>query len=148
MALDRKISILSKQEILAGLNKALLAEYQSIADYGAHAEACQQPEIREALEALREVERDHALRLALRITALGGSATSQTILPRRMGDSLVEWLAMDLAAEQWAITEYARLIAGIVDDDETADLMAELLRDEIRHATWLKATWRRLRQAA
>lgn len=146
--MERKVNILSKQEILAGLNKALLAEYQSIADYGAHAEACPQPEIREALEALREVERDHALRLALRITALGGPATSQTVLPRRVGDSLVGWLAMDLAAEQWAITEYARLVAGIVDDDETAALMAELLRDEIRHAAWLKSTWRRLQQTS
>jgi rubrerythrin len=55
---------------------------------------------------------------------------------------LAEWLAHDLRGEQWAIVEYARLVAGIMDDDATAELMSELLQDEIRHARWLKAALR------
>ena len=65
--------------------------------------------------------------------------------PRVAGDSLRDWIKADLEAEQWAIVEYARLVADIVDDDETVELMTELLFDEIRHATWLKTTLRSLR---
>jgi bacterioferritin (cytochrome b1) len=87
------------------------------------------------------------MRLQARISALGGTAVDQVPAPRPVGDTLAAWLAQDLQAEQWAIIEYARLVAGIVDDDETAELMAELLLDEIRHAGWLKATLRALEQA-
>jgi bacterioferritin (cytochrome b1) len=138
---------LSADEILTGLNRALLAERQAVADYGAHAQACDRLDIREALETLRDVEREHALRLALRITALGGSPPSQAAEPRSEGDTLSAWLTKDLVGEQWAIGEYARLVAGILDDDETVGLMAELLLDEIRHAGWLKLTLRTLQAA-
>ena len=139
---DRTLISLTTDEILDGLNAALAAERQAVADYHAHAQSCERPEIREALETLRDVERDHALRLASRITALGGSSTSAEAAPQPVGDLLAEWLAHDLRGEQWAIVEYARLVAGVVDDDETVELMTELLLDEIRHAGWLKTTLR------
>jgi bacterioferritin (cytochrome b1) len=137
-------TILTSDEILAGLDSALAAEHQAVADYHAHAQACDQPDIREALETLRDVEREHALRLALRIAALGGSPTSLTPQSRPADDTLADWLKQDLSAEQWAIVEYAELVAGIYDDDETVELMTELLLDEIRHARWLKAMLRTL----
>ena len=133
---------LTVDEILHNLNRALLAEWQAVADYQAHAQASDRADVREALETLRDVEREHALRLSLRITALGGTPSSQTPAPQQAGDALESWLAHDLEGEQWAIVEYARLVAGIVDDDATAELMAELLLDEIRHAAWLKSTLR------
>ena len=133
---------LTADEILHGLNRALLAERQAVADYQAHAQASDRADVREALETLRDVEREHALRRSLRITALGGTPTSQAPQPQPAGDTLASWLARDLEGEQWAIVEYARLVAGIVDDDATAELMAELLLDEIRHAAWLKSTLR------
>jgi bacterioferritin (cytochrome b1) len=133
---------LTADEILAGLSEALEAEEQAAADYHAHAQASDQTSIREALETLRDVEREHALRLALRITALGGRPASPAPKAQPEGDTLAGWLAQDLQGEQWAIVEYARLVAGAVDDDETAELMAELLWDEIRHARWLKSTLR------
>jgi len=135
---------LDANEILDGLMKALQAEHQAVTDYNAHAQACARPDIQDALETLRDVEREHALRLALRIVALGGSPPSETLEPQSAGDALAEWLAQDLTGEQWAIVEYARLVAGIVDDAETAEMMAELLFDEIRHATWLKSALRNL----
>ena len=135
---------LAQDEILAGLNAALLAERQAVADYDAHAQATSQPDIREALETLRDVEQEHALRLAARIAALAGEPAAETAEPQTAGDTLASRLARDLQGEQWAIVEYARLVAGTVDDDETAELMTELLLDEIRHAAWLKATLRRL----
>jgi bacterioferritin (cytochrome b1) len=133
---------LTADKVLHGLNKALLAEWQAVADYHAHAQASERADVQEALETLRDVEREHALRLSLRITALGGSPVSQTPEPQPAGDTLASWLARDLEGEQWAIVEYARLVAGIVNDDATAELMVELLMDEIRHAAWLKSTLR------
>jgi bacterioferritin (cytochrome b1) len=131
---------LSSAEILSGLHAALLAEQQAVVDYGAHARASQAANIAEALQALQEVEQEHAWRLASRIVALGGSPAQHEAQPQLAGESLVEWLEHDLRGEQWAIVEYARLVSGILDDEETAELMAELLVDEIRHARWLRAT--------
>lgn len=141
---DPTLMGLSADQILEGLIRALRAEHQAVADYDAHARACTRLDIQEALETLRDVEREHALRLALRITALGGSPPSEEVKPQSAGDTLVAWLACDLEGEQWAIVEYARLVANILDDRETAELMTELLLDEIRHATWLKSTLRAL----
>ncbi len=135
---------LSRDEIVSGLNVALRAELQAVADYDAHARASQQPDISRALEILRDVEREHAVRVAARITALGGTPVSLAAEPHLAGDTLAAWLTRDLQGEQWAIVEYARLVAGIVDDDDTVELLAELLFDEIRHATWLKSSLRAL----
>jgi bacterioferritin (cytochrome b1) len=140
---------LTAEEILAGLNRALGAERRAVANYYAHARAYDRavydrPDIRDALETLGDVEREHAQRLSARITALGGSPTGEEVTPQPVGDVLQDMVAQDLKDEQWAIVEYARLVAGIVDDDETTELMLELLLDEIRHAGWLKATLRAL----
>jgi bacterioferritin (cytochrome b1) len=137
---DRTLTRLSPGEILDGLRTALLAEQQAVADYDAHARTSPSPEIAEALEALRDVEQQHARRLRSRIVALGGSPPRHEAAPQPAGRSLVEHLEHDLGGEQWAIVEYARLVAGILDDPETAEMMAELLVDEVRHARWLKAT--------
>ena len=135
---------LTADEVLAGLNAALLAERQAVADYDLHARTSSQPELRDALETLRDVEQEHAVRLAARIRALGGTPSGEAPEPQPASEPLASGLARDLIGEQWAIVEYARLVAGIDDDDETAELMAELLLDEIRHAAWLKATLRAL----
>jgi bacterioferritin (cytochrome b1) len=132
---------------MAALKVALRAEYQAVADYGTHARATDQAEIRQAFETLCDVEREHAMRLQARISARGGTTLDQAVEPQPMGDTLAAWLAQDLQGEQWAIVEYARLVAGIVDDDETVELMTELLLDEIRHAGWLKATLRTIEKA-
>jgi bacterioferritin (cytochrome b1) len=136
----RTLTRLSPGEILASLHTALLAEQQAVADYDAHAGASELPAITAALEALRDVEEEHARALASRIVALGGAPAQHALPPQPAGESLVKWLEYDLCGEQWAIVEYARLVAGILDDDETAEMMAELLADEMRHARWLKAT--------
>jgi bacterioferritin (cytochrome b1) len=145
MMAEQTFTRLTADEILAGLNRALQAERQAVANYYAHAQASDpaaydRPDIRDALETLGDVEREHAQRLYARITALGGTPTSEAVTPEREDDALFHMLARDLKDEQWAIVEYARLVAGIVDDDETIELMLELLLDEIRHAGWLKAT--------
>jgi bacterioferritin (cytochrome b1) len=134
---------LTAAQILEGLHAAILAELQAVADYDSHARSAPDAEVREVLATLGDVERDHALRLAERIAALGGSPPNDQPAAQPAGGTLAEWLAHDLAGEQWAIVEYARMVAGIVDDDETAELMAELLRDEIRHARWLKSALRK-----
>ncbi len=135
---------LTQEEILVRLNQALAAERQAVADYDAHAQAGDPPDVQVALETLRDVEREHAARLMARIVELGGRPTGQTPEPGTAGDTLATRLEHDLRGEQWAIVEYARLVAGILDDEKTVELMAELLLDEIRHARWLKATLRAL----
>lgn len=139
---EKELIRLEAAEILSGLQAALRAELQAVADYDAHAQAAASPHIRASLETLRDVEQEHASRLRTRIRALGGTPASSSLNPQPGVDSLAAQLAADLRGEQWAITEYARLVAGIVDDDETAALMIELLWDEIRHAEWLKTTLR------
>lgn len=139
---DQPLLRLTRDEIMAGLNLALLAELQAVADYDAHAQASNQPEVLEAMETLRDVEQEHAMRLASRIAALGGTPTSQVPESQLSSDTLAAMLMHDLQGEQWAIIEYARLVAGIADDDETIELITELLLDEIRHADWLKVTLR------
>jgi bacterioferritin (cytochrome b1) len=134
---------LTAAQILEGLHAAILAEMQAVADYHSHARSALDAEVSEVLATLGDVEQDHALRLAERIAALGGSPPDEQPVAQSTGDTLTEWLAHDLEGEQWAIVEYARMVAGIVDDDETAELMAELLRDEIRHARWLKSALRK-----
>jgi bacterioferritin (cytochrome b1) len=145
---EQPLTKLKTDDILAGLNEALSAERQAVADYDAHAKGCERqgasPDIREALETLRDVEQEHARRLAHRIVALGGTTGGGEVEPQAAGETLAAWLTRDLQGEQWAIVEYARLVAGILDDDETAELMVELLMDEIRHAGWLKSTLRAL----
>ena len=137
---------LTAEETLDGLHTAIRAEIQAVADYYSHAQAAPEGEVGEALATLAEVEREHALRLAERITALGGSPPGDQPGPQPVTGTVANWLVHDLQGEQWAIVEYARLVAGILDDDETAELMAELLRDEIRHARWLKSTLRALEE--
>ena len=151
MVIDGALKRLAPSEVLEALQGALAAERRAAADYDAHAHAGEQSgapqDVCEALETLRDVEQEHAARLAARIAALGGMPTGALprVEPRVAGDSLRDWIKADLEAEQWAIVEYARLVADIVDDDETVELMTELLFDEIRHATWLKTTLRSLR---
>ena len=70
------LTMLTAEAILAGLHTAILAEIQAVANYHAHAQAAPRTEIGDALAALRDVEREHALRLAMRITALGSSPPS------------------------------------------------------------------------
>lgn len=137
---------LTAAQILDGLHAAILAEIQAVADYHSHAQVAPEAEMGEALATLSDVEREHALRLAERLTALGGSPPGEQPAAPPVAGTLADWLAHDLAGEQWAIVEYARLVAGILDDDETAELMAELLRDEIRHARWLKSTLRAIEE--
>jgi bacterioferritin (cytochrome b1) len=139
---NHTLTRLTAAEILTGLAQALAAELQAVADYDAHARVSTQPDIREALERLRDVEAEHALRLTARISALGAAPISQAAQPQPAGNTLEARLTCDLEGEQWAIVNYARLLAGIMDDDETAELMTELLLDEIRHARWLKSALR------
>lgn len=145
----QSLSTLSRDEILAGLLGALSAEDQAQADYEAQAQSCrlmsevgEATDIADTFEALRDVEQDHARRLASRIVALGGSPARRMVQPQLSDQGLSEWLEHDLLGEQWAIVEYARLIASILDDDITVELMTELLLDELRHARWLKAALR------
>jgi rubrerythrin len=134
---------LTAAQISEGLHAAILAEMQAVADYHSHARSAPDPELSEVLATLGDVERDHALRLAERITALGGSPPDDWPTAQPTDGTMADWLAHDLEGEQWAIVEYARMVAGIVDDDETAELMAELLRDEMRHARWLRSALRK-----
>jgi bacterioferritin (cytochrome b1) len=140
----QRFPALTSAEILAGLNEALVAERQAVADYDAHARAAEDLATREALEALCSVEREHVQRLTVRIAALRGTPSTAPAPAPGPARELAAMLRDDLEAEQWAITTYADLVARIIDDVATAELVAELLADEIKHAEWLKAAIRGL----
>jgi bacterioferritin (cytochrome b1) len=147
---DGALKRLTPGEVLKALHVALAAERRAAADYDAHGRAAERSgaprKVCEALETLRDVEKEHAARLAARIAALGDMPTEAPSHPEppATGDNLTGWVEADLGAEQWAIVEYARLVAHVLDDDETVELMTELLCDEIRHANWLRVTLRSL----
>lgn len=144
---------MTPEEIVRVLQDALKAELSAVELYRAHASAIQEPSIAEGVQAIREVEQEHASNLSRRIRQLDarpvevGSAV--TVLGRAAAAgsasmSTAEMLRLELAEEQAAIKYYAAAIAEIMDDEDTLSLLAEQLQDELAHALWMKRQLRAL----
>lgn len=139
---------MTREEIIAALNKALTAELGAVEMYGIHAEAIQQPDLAQAVAAILDVERIHARNLAARIRELGGEPAAPggpaTVAGRAAGAasrhlSTADMLRMELSEEQNSIKHYATVIADIMDDATTVDMLEEHILDEMQHARWMKA---------
>jgi bacterioferritin (cytochrome b1) len=139
---------MTRDEIVAALNNALNAEFAAVEMYTAHARAISEPGIAQGVQAIRDVEQEHARALAARIRALEGEPIAPggaaTVAGRAAGaitgqQSTAEMLRLELAEEHKAILDYADAIAQILDDQETLDLLEEHLLDEMRHSRWMKA---------
>lgn len=148
---------MTREEVIAALNQALTAELGAVELYGVHAEAIQQPEVAQAVAAILDVERNHARNLAARIRELGGEPAkpggAATVAGRAAGaasshGSTAEMLRLELSEEQNAIKHYAVVIADIMDDPTTVDMLEEHILDEMQHARWMKARILALEKAA
>ena len=144
---------MTPEEIIRTLQDALKAELSAVELYRAHVAAIGESAIAEGVQAILEVEREHASSLSRRIRQLGGRPVEPggpaTIVGRAAAagsQSLptVELLRLELSEEQSAIKHYAAAIAEIMDDEDTLSLLAEQLQDEIAHALWMKQQIRAL----
>ncbi len=141
------------EETVLALQDALKSELAAIEMYGAHTKAIKEPSIAEGVQAILEVEKEHAAALSQRIRQLGakpiGPSEAPTVAGRAASAgseylSTVELLRMELGEEQAAIKHYAAGIADIMDDEDTIALMSEHLQDEMAHALWMKRQIRTL----
>ncbi len=141
------------EEIVRALQDALKSELAAIEMYGAHAKAIKEPSIAQGVQAILEVEQEHAASLSRRIRQLGASPAEPGQASGVVGRAAsagsehlptVELLRMELAEEQTAIKHYAATVAGIMDDEDTIALLSEHLQDEMAHALWMKRQIRAL----
>ena len=129
------------------LNHLLEAEIAAIEIYQIHAATIAQEDIAEGIRAIIPAEKSHAINLTRKIRELGGEPVDHSgkvaEVGRKMGeDSKLQgtmgMLRLELENEQQAIKDYAKLVAEILDDFETIEMLEEQLFDEMRHAKWLK----------
>ncbi|MBC7258951.1 MAG: ferritin-like domain-containing protein [Chloroflexi bacterium] len=144
---------MSKQNIIAILQDALKAELAAVEMYAAHAKAIPEAAVAEGVQAILEVEQEHAANLSRRIREIGGRPLepggAATVAGRvaAVGSQALptaEMLRLELGEEQTAIKHYAMAIAEIMDDEDTLSMLTEHLQDEIAHATWMKRQIRAL----
>lgn len=139
---------MTREEIIVALNKALTVELGAVEMYSIHTRAIQRPDIAQGVAAIMDVERNHARNLTARIRELGGEPVepggAATVAGRAAGAAsaagrIAEMLRMELSEEQNAIKHYAVVIADIMDDPTTVDMLEEHILDEMQHARWMKA---------
>jgi bacterioferritin (cytochrome b1) len=141
-------------ELIDVLNRLLEAELMALEFYHIHAEAIPEEEIAEGINAILPAEQAHAVSLTSRIEELGGAPIRPggpaTVKGREMGEitrsqGTVAMLKLELEQEQHAIKDYAEVVADLLDDMETLEMLEEQLFDEMRHCKWLKQTITKLK---
>jgi len=135
-------------DIIPILQDALKAELAAVEMYAAHAKAIPEAAVAEGVQAILEVEQEHAANLSRRIRELGGRplepGAGRVAAVGSQALATAEMLRLDLGEEQTAIKHYAMAIAEIMDDEDTLSMLTEHLQDEIAHATWMKRQIRAL----
>jgi bacterioferritin len=135
----------NKQAVINVLNDALATEIVCVLRYKRHYYMAKginsEPVAQEFLEHAQE-EQEHADRIALRITQLGGAPdlNPATLLSRSHaqyveGSTLLQMIEEDLVAERIAIDSYREIIKYLGEDDSTSRrLMEDILEKEEEHA--------------
>jgi|YNPNPStandDraft_1061719.scaffolds.fasta_scaffold122854_2 bacterioferritin (cytochrome b1) len=140
-------------DIIPILQDALKAELAAVEMYAAHAKAIPEAAVAEGVQAILEVEQEHAANLSRRIRELGGrplepggpaTVAGRVAAVGSQALATAEMLRLELGEEQTAIKHYAMAIAEIMDDEDTLSMLTEHLQDEIAHATWMKRQIRAL----
>jgi bacterioferritin len=146
----------NKQAVIDVLNDALATEIVCVLRYKRHYFMARginlEPVAQEFLEHAQD-EQEHADRIALRITQLGGAPdlNPATLLSRSHaeyveGSTLVHMIQEDLVAERIAIDSYREIIRYLGEDDSTSrKLMEDILEKEEEHADELANLLTRLR---
>ena len=134
-----------RETVIKVLNEALATELVCVLRYKRHyyaAQGVRGEKVKEELAEHATQEQDHADRIAMRITELGGMPNfSPDGLSERShseyveGVSLSDMIKEDLIAERIAVDSYSEIIRYLGDDDiVTRRLMESILEVEEEHA--------------
>ncbi len=128
-------------KLITVLNQLLADELTAISQYMVHSEMCDNwgyERLHKAIEGQAHDEMHHAEWLIRRILFLEGAPVVSKLNPIKIGQSVLEIVSNDQADELGAIRAYNSAIglAHEVEDQATADLLAEILKMEEGHADW------------
>ncbi|QYG92735.1 bacterioferritin [Iamia sp. SCSIO 61187] len=130
--------------IIEILNEVLTAELTAVNQYWVHHRMLDNWGLKRLAEHAREESIDEmkdADRIIERILFLEGVPNMQRLNPVRVGETVPEQLASDMAVEQAAVERYNRGIALCVEkgDNGTRHLFEEHLTSEEEHLDWIEA---------
>ncbi|MBO9407052.1 bacterioferritin [Shimia sp. R9_1] len=130
-------------EVIEYLNKSLRHELTAVSQYWLHYRLQEDWGLIHMAKKSREEsieEMEHADKLIARIIFLGGHPNLQKLDPLRIGQTPLETLECDLAAEESARALYseARKFCQSVDDFVSMELFEDLLQDEEGHIDFLE----------
>ena len=139
------------EQVIAALNDVLTAELTAVNQYWVHYRMLDNWGLKRLAEHAREESIDEmkdADRIIERILFLEGVPNMQRLNPVRVGETVPEQLASDLAVEQAAVERYNRGIALCVEkgDNGTRELLEHVLEGEEEHADWLETQLELIRQ--
>jgi bacterioferritin len=131
-------------KVIAALNEALQEELLAINQYFLHAEMCENWKYEALAKFIKKQSIDemkHAEKLLERILFLDGSPSVTGPATLKIGKTVKEQLANDLALELGAVKMYNHSVKLSRDegDNASAELFAKLLADEEEHVDWLEA---------
>src|SRR4051812_43865999 len=131
------------KKVIDYLNRALRSELTAISQYWLHYRILDNWGFNDLAKKWREEsieEMQHADKLTHRILFLEGFPNMQTLDPLRIGETVPEILAADLAAERdaRALYEEAAAYCAGIKDYVSHDLFKELLADEEGHIDFLE----------
>jgi bacterioferritin len=131
-------------KVIAALNEALQEELLAINQYFLHAEMCENWKYEALGKFIKKQSIDemkHAETLIERILFLDGSPSVTGPATLKIGKTVKEQLANDLALELGAVKMYNHSVKLSRDegDNASAELFAKLLADEEEHVDWLEA---------
>jgi bacterioferritin len=126
------------------LNEVLTAELTAVNQYWVHYRMLDNWGLKRLADHAREESIDEmkdADRIIERILFLDGVPNMQRLNPVRVGETVPEQLASDLAVEQAAVERYNRGIALCVEkgDNGTRALFETHLVEEEKHLDWIEA---------
>ena len=126
-----------KQELIDGMNEDLNLELEAVLRYLYHAASATGllgHELREELKGAIAGEMNHAVFLADKITALGGSLDIRPSMPRTVRTAK-QMMEIDIAAERQVIANYAKRIvqAEKYGDRGLAIRLEDMLAEETDH---------------
>ena len=132
------------EKLLKVLNELLADELSAINQYMVHSEMCDNwgyGKLHKSIEKRAVDEMHHAEQLIARLLFLEGKPVVSKLNPIKIGATVPEMVNNDMKAEIGAIRSYndAITLARQVDDEATANLLTQILKDEEDHEDWAEA---------
>lgn len=133
-------------KVLGYLGRALSLELSAVQLYSTHARLCNTWGLGEPAKKFREeaaAEMLHADKIIARMLALGAAPNASQLRPVKLGNNLIELLAVNMSFEQDIIMLYTNAVeaAGKAGDFDSRMLFNELLQEEQEHFADL-SRWR------